>query len=103
MTKYGLKQNDINIIISILKKYSEVEKAIIYGSRAKGNFKLGSDIDLTIIGESISLSILSRIESDFYYSPLIYKIDLSVFNQIENTDLVAHIKRCGMLFYTKHS
>ncbi|MFW5831739.1 MAG: nucleotidyltransferase domain-containing protein [Prolixibacteraceae bacterium] len=47
----GLKDETIQKITSVFEKFPQIEKAILYGSRAKGNFKTGSDIDLTLIGE----------------------------------------------------
>ncbi len=58
----GLKDTDIQNICSVFKKHPEVEKVILYGSRAKGNYKKGSDIDLTFIGSNLNLSLINRIE-----------------------------------------
>jgi len=48
--KYGLTSSVIERICNVLARYPQVEKAILYGSRAKGNYKPGSDIDLTLLG-----------------------------------------------------
>ena len=53
---YGLKDIHINKIQSVFENYSNIEKAILYGSRAKGNYRNGSDIDLTLVGENLDLS-----------------------------------------------
>jgi predicted nucleotidyltransferase len=53
--RYGLKDLDIQKIQSVFTQFPEIQKVIIYGSRAKGNFKMGSDIDLTIVGENLIL------------------------------------------------
>jgi len=60
--KYGLSDKTIKQIEAVLSNFSEVEKAVLYGSRAKGNFKQGSDIDLTLYGKGLSLQILHKIE-----------------------------------------
>ena len=96
---YGLKDKHIKAIKAIFSKYPQIEKAILYGSRAKGNYCKGSDIDLTIIGEKLNLSILFIIETELDDLLLPYKIDLSIFHQIENTDLLEHIQRVGKVFY----
>ncbi|MCP3932026.1 MAG: nucleotidyltransferase domain-containing protein [Bacteroidetes bacterium] len=98
---YGLKDEDIKIINGIFAQYTEIEKAIFYGSRAKGNYRNGSDIDLTLKGENISLSLLFRIENELDDLLLPYKIDLSILQKIENPDLIEHIKRVGITFYKK--
>lgn len=98
---FGLTELTINKINSILRKYSEVEKALLYGSRAKGNYKNGSDIDLALFGENLTLSILFGIKNDLDDLLLPYKMDLSIFHNIENPDLIDHIQRVGKIFYSK--
>ncbi len=99
--KYGLKDSDIEKINSVFAKYPEVEKAILYGSRAKGNYCNGSDIDLTLVGSALTLDILFKIETELDDLMLPYKIDLSIIHKIENPDLVEHVERVGKLFYEK--
>jgi uncharacterized protein len=98
---FGLKKETILAIQEVFSRYPEVEKAILYGSRAKGNYRPGSDIDLTAQGDMITLTILQKIENELDELLLPYKIDLSVFHQIENPELIAHIERVGKVFYQK--
>jgi len=74
---------------------------LIYRSRAVGSYRADADIDLTIIGKNISLSLLSEIENDLDDLLLPYIIDLSVYNGIKNVKLLDHIKRVGKVFYKK--
>ncbi len=99
--KFGLTQNTIDEINAVFSKYSGIEQAILYGSRATGNFKAGSDIDLTLIGNSISHQHISTILNEFDESNMPYLFDLSILSQIENPDLVDHIKRVGKIFYQR--
>lgn len=101
MMYYGLRQSTINLINSIFIQYPGIESVIIYGSRAKGNYRSGSDIDLTIKGKGISLNELFRIENDLDDLLLPYEIDLSLYDQINNTDLIDLINRLGSVFYSK--
>jgi predicted nucleotidyltransferase len=71
---YGLKTETIHAIQEVLLTYPEVEKAILYGSRAKGNYRPGSDIDLTLTGETLNLTILQKIENELDDLLLPYKI-----------------------------
>jgi predicted nucleotidyltransferase len=96
---YGLKEKHILAINSVFKKHPKIEKAILYGSRAKGNYRNGSDIDLTLIGDDLNLSTLFKIENELDDLLLPHKIDLSIFLKIENTDLTEHINRVGIVFY----
>ena len=103
MTKlFGLKESTIQKICTVLSHYPQVEKAVLYGSRAKGNFKNGSDIDLTLRGGAgLTLNVLYRIMDELDDLLLPYTIDLSIFHQISDTDVVEHIQRVGVTFYKK--
>lgn len=99
--KYGLPENTIKAINSVFSKHQSIEKAILYGSRAKGNYKNGSDIDLTIVSKSLDLRNLFAIENELDELMLPYKIDLSVFDHINHADLIEHINSTGLIFYQK--
>ena len=98
---YGLKEKHIKAINSVFSKYPQIEKAILYGSRAKGNYRNGSDIDLTLVGNDLDLTTLFKIETKLDDLLLPYKMDLSILHKIENPDLTDHIKRVGITFYEK--
>lgn len=97
--KYGLKQETIDAINGVFKCYPEVREVILYGSRAKGNYHNGSDIDLTMLGEDLNLNVQYRIENDLDDLLLPYKMDLSIRHHIENPELSDHIERVGLTFY----
>ena len=99
--KYGLKDETIANIQAIFSTFPEVEKAILYGSRAKGNFKPASDIDITLEGEKLNLQILNQIEWKLDDLLLPYTFDLSIFRHINNVDLIEHIERVGVVLYAK--
>ena len=99
---YGLKKKTVQDIKSTFAKNPLIEKVILYGSRAKGNYRNGSDIDLTLVGENLTLdnSVYPLMdELDDLYLP--YSFDISVFSQIEDKNLIEHIKRAGKVFYLK--
>lgn len=98
---YGLEQKDIQKINTVFNKLTTIEKAILYGSRAKGNYKPYSDIDLTLIGKSLTLNEQFTIETELDDLLLPYKIDLSIYHKIENQDLIDHIDRIGKVFYER--
>lgn len=78
-----------------------MEKVVLYGSRAKGNFKPGSDIDLTLYGYSLTSSELGTIAEELDDLLLPYQIDLSIFAKISNVDLQEHINRVGVILYQR--
>lgn len=101
MTNTGLKNKDISLINTVFALHPEIEKVILYGSRAKGNYKHASDIDITLIGEKLTLTIQQKIENELDDLLLPYKIDVSLYDQISNKELIEHIKRVGKDFYIK--
>jgi predicted nucleotidyltransferase len=102
--RFGLDEKTIQQITSVLARYPQVEKALLYGSRAKGTYKTGSDIDLTLVGsEALTLEILYRIMDDLDDLLLPYSFDLSLFHDIEDPEVVEHIRRAGKVFYEKRT
>ncbi len=99
--KYGLKEETIEKIQKVFSAFPQVDKVILYGSRAKGNYKNGSDIDLTFKGDSLNLSVLNTIslQLDDLYLP--YTFDLSIYKYIDNKELLEHIDRIGIEFYKR--
>ncbi|MCD4794477.1 MAG: nucleotidyltransferase domain-containing protein [Bacteroidales bacterium] len=101
--KYGLKQENLQAIIKVLSSFDEVEEAILYGSRAKETSDPASDIDLTLKGEKLNIRLLNKISWALDELLLPYIFDLSLYNQINNPDLLEHIHRIGKLFYSKNN
>jgi len=97
--QFGLKKSTIELIKGVFSDHPEVRQVIIYGSRAKGNYRNGSDIDLTIRGETVSLSELMKIETELDDLLLPYKIDLSLLHKINDASLLDHIERVGAVFF----
>ena len=95
--QFGLKKEIIQQINSAFQKIPEIEKVIIYGSRAKGTYKNNSDIDLTLIGNSHIRQILNDLDELL----LPYMIDVSIQHHIDNKELLEHIDRVGKVFYNK--
>ena len=100
--RYGLSARTLQEIHDVFSHYPEVEEAVLYGSRAKGTYRNGSDIDVTLHGSAaLTRTVLSRIANDFYEGTLPYKFDLSIFNNLGNPEMVAEIQRDGVALYKK--
>ncbi len=97
--KFGLDQTTIDNINSVFRKYAEIEEVIIYGSRAKGNYKAGSDIDITIKGEKVTDSTRSNVSMDIDDLNTPYLFDISLHQTLNSPTLMAHIDRVGQQFY----
>jgi predicted nucleotidyltransferase len=101
MHKFGLKKQVIQQIRGVFSQFPSVKGVIIYGSRALETYRHNSDIDLTLVGEEITFTELLKIENELDDLLLPYQIDLSIFEKIDNTELVDHIIRVGKLIYEK--
>ena len=103
LTDSGLSEKTIKQIRLVFSRHPQVEQVVIYGSRAKGTYHHGSDIDLTIAKALPSFTNITGIETELDDLMLPYSIDLSLFRDIKNTDLIEHIQRVGIVFYNKFS
>jgi predicted nucleotidyltransferase len=99
--RFGLTAVTIAKITGVLARHALVERALLYGSRAKGNFQPGSDIDLTLIGPELKTHDLMTIIGELDDLLLPYMIDLSVFHQLTHQELIEHIQRVGKVFYER--
>ncbi len=102
MGTIGLNDTDIEKIRAVFSLHKELEKVVLYGSRAKGTYKPASDIDLVLVGDDLNLTIQQAIENELDDLLLPYKFDVSLFHQIENMELVNHIERVGKVFFVNN-
>ena len=100
---FGLPLAAIEKIRGVMASHPEVERSVLYGSRAKGNYKTGSDIDMTMYGDDLNHTVLLKILDELDDLLLPWMIDLSIFRQIENVSLLEHIERVGVVFYQRVS
>jgi type I restriction enzyme R subunit len=97
---YGLKTDVIDKVRTALAGFAQIHSAILYGSRAKGNYKPGSDIDLTLVTDrDLPNNFLNRVLTAIDDLDLIYTFDISLLHQIDNANLLDHIQRVGVEFY----
>ena len=97
---FGLIERDIEYIVKAMKKFNEIEKAIVFGSRAIGNYKKGSDVDIAIIGDGIDSKTVYKLDdylNEVY--PLPYFFDILQYNCITNENLKKHIDNEGKIIY----
>lgn len=97
---FGLLERDMDYIKKALSEFNEIEKAIVFGSRAMGNYKKGSDIDLAIIGEQVTHKTIFKLNdylNEVY--PLPYFFDIVHYDSLSNDELKKHIDTEGKLIY----
>jgi uncharacterized protein len=99
--KSGLSERDTNALVAVFKQHSAIEEIWIFGSRAKGNYKKGSDIDLAIMNKGVSEREVNRIKTEIEESSLPYIIDLIDFTTLQHRELKEHIERVGVSFYKR--
>lgn len=97
---WGLSEREIALLRATLAAHPKVQRAVLYGSRAMGNYRTGSDIDLTLEGD-LHLQDINRLLLDIDDLLLPYQVDLSAFQDIDNPGLVDHIRRVGVEFWRR--
>jgi predicted nucleotidyltransferase len=99
MSTFGLKSTDLECIAGILKRYPEIDQAIIFGSRAMNRERKGSDVDIAVKGKELG-SIVPRLAGELNdESPLPYHFDIVDYDLIDNENLKDHIDRVGILIH----
>ena len=94
--KYGLNFSTILAIVNSVEKYAPETEILLFGSRAKGNFSNGSDIDIALKGKKLNLNILLDIYIELDNYDLPYKFDFIIFDRINDKSLMEHIDRVGI-------
>ena len=89
-------------IAAVLSQEPRVEQAFIFGSRAKGNFRNGSDVDLALKGEELDFNTISRISYRLNEETAMpYKFDVLNYHTVKEPALIAHIDRVRIEFYSR--
>ena len=91
MLQYGLKEKECQMLQDMFAANRHIEQVVLFGSRAMGNYKPFSDVDITLIGKDLSHDDLIRLYTDVNESLLPYKFDISI----------DHINRRGKVIYSR--
>lgn len=101
MNKFGLTNENFNLLQKVFSNNPEINNVLLFGSRAKGNYNNRSDIDLVITNDLPNRYVIGKILDEVNNSNFPYLIDLQVLSNITNQNLLEHIKRVGLVFYNK--
>ena len=101
--KSGLSVADLENVLSVLKKNTKIKQVILFGSRAKGNFRQGSDVDIALKGEGLKLKDILEASIKIDELLLPYKFDLIIFDRIKEISLIEHIERVGKTLFLAES
>ncbi len=100
--RFGLSKRDEGYILEALSRFPEIEKAVIFGSRAMGNNERGSDVDMAVVGENITPTMIVRLRSLLNEElSLPYFFDVVHYEKIDNKNLKGHIDKEGKDLFSK--
>ena len=99
---YGIYDKSFNLILKCIKDTGQVKKIILFGSRAMGNYKKGSDIDIAIQGDNVDYNTITEINTTLNQKLEIpYHVDIVYYNQINNIELKKHIDTFGKTLFNE--
>lgn len=98
----GLQDSDITNILETIQRNDKVRKIIVFGSRAKGTFHNGSDIDIALSGIELNINDIINLNVKLEALELPYKFDLVIMERIKDQALLDHISRVGVILYDKN-
>lgn len=97
--KFGLSDTVIRELQDVFRRHANIEKVLIFGSRSKGSYRAGSDIDLAVVGQGIDYNQLLAIQCEIDDLELLYSIDLLDYQKEKGTPIGDHIDRVTQIFY----
>ena len=102
LNEFGFRQKDMDFMIHLFREYPEIEKVIIYGSRGRGDFEHGSDVDIALEGKEITSETVSCIHTKLEEeSPTYLWFDVLHYDSLKNQKLKEQIEKYGKLFFIK--
>ncbi len=100
--KYGLKEEQWDMLAGVFARNPKIDKVVLYGSRAKGTYKPFSDVDITLVGDELSVADLSDTINAIDDLLLPYMFDVSLYHQLNSPELLDHICRRGVVVFGRN-
>ena len=101
---FGLSERTYTLILEALEAVPEIEEVRVFGSRATGRFKRGSDLDLALWGRALNPKIVDHIRVVLNQElPIPYRCDVVAYDNLENEALRSRIKEEGKLFFKRET
>lgn len=98
---YGLSDRSYRELMDILRSVPEIDEAVIYGSRARGDYWAASDIDLSLKGQSLTRRSLRQLNDKLYESHIPYFFDTHIYSEIKDPRFKANVDRDGKVLYRR--
>ena len=98
---YGMTDEELDLLCSLFARQREIERVILFGSRARGTHKSFSDVDITLLGVGLSRSHLNRLMADIDESSLPYSFDISLYAKLTNPELIEQIEKTGVILFQR--
>ena len=100
MNNFGISERSFGLLLKTFESYPEIDQVLLFGSRAKGNFRTGSDIDLAVKGKKVGPDLIFKLKSTFNERlPIPYEVDVVGYNNLDLESLKEHIERKGIVIY----
>lgn len=102
MNPFGISDRTYRLMLNTFNQFPEIKEVKIFGSRAKGNYKNGSDIDLAVSGEKVDPNLIFKLKSLFNERlPIPYKVDVVGYDYLTHQELKDHIFRRGKVIFSR--
>lgn len=101
--KYGITDKEWEKVFTTLSHFPNIQKAILFGSRAKGTNKPFSDVDIALVGANLSISDLLNLKNEIDDLLLPYEFDFCIYKDLKSPELKSHIDRRGIELYNRTS
>jgi predicted nucleotidyltransferase len=99
-SSFGLLDRDLEEIRSVLALFPAIERAMLFGSRAKGTHRPGSDVDIALCGSAVSFDVVTKVHGMLEeQSKMPYLFDVVDYTHMKDQDLKAHIDRVGVTIF----
>ena len=101
MNDYGISERSFQLLLKTFEGFPEIDQVLLFGSRAKGNYRTGSDIDLAVKGKKVGPALIFRLKSTFNERlPIPYEVDVVGYEDLNHESLKEHIDRVGKVIYS---
>jgi len=96
---FGLSAAILDELRLVFSRFSAVDRVLIYGSRARGDFRPGSDIDLLVLAPTMAAPELARLWMALDDLPIIFRLDVSLCQEVDNPKLMRNMLADGVTLY----